>query len=148
MHKRLTWCWVEWIKIKHIPGSPSRATTWSADADSKWDRYGEIVRFGDGIEAPAALLCDGVISLPRNLIVGMVRQQWQFVEKGCISAWNCTFHHEECFGIARIRRTGIGWIDEDTIPITLYEHSNVDTRCPIRRNGKWVSRPPRQGLTM
>src|SRR5438876_2312340 len=19
MHKRLTWCWVEWIKIKHIP---------------------------------------------------------------------------------------------------------------------------------
>src|SRR6266567_2313174 len=95
MHKRLTWCRVEWIKIKHIPWASPCATTWSADTHSRWDRYEVRVRFGNGIQAPTTLLCDRVISLPRNLIVGLVRQQRKFVEQGCSSAWNCTFHHEE-----------------------------------------------------
>jgi len=148
MHKRLTWCRVEWIKIKHIPWASPCATTWSADTHSRWDRYEERVRFGNGIQAPTTLLCDRVISLPRNLIVGLVRQQRKFVEQGCSSAWNCTFHHEECFGVTRIRRTGSGWIDDGTIPISLYEYSNVDARCPSSGNEKWISRPPQQGLTM
>src|SRR5438270_3405304 len=102
MHKRLTWRWVEGIKIKYIPWRSPRATTWPPYTDSRWDRYGNIVRFGDGIQAPAPLLCDRVISLPRNLIVGLVCKQWKFVEKGCSSAWNRTFHYEESFGVTRI----------------------------------------------